>query len=52
MQRRHIVWLAIGVAAVSTSAVLIRAADDRGVSSLAIAFYRCALASAVLVPIA
>jgi drug/metabolite transporter (DMT)-like permease len=52
MQRRHIIWLAIGVAAVSTSAVLIRAADDRGVSSLAIAFYRCGLASAVLVPIA
>ena len=46
MQRRHIVWLVIGVTAVSTSAVLIRAADDRGVSSLAIAFYRCALASA------
>ena len=52
MQRRHIVWLVIGVTAVSTSAVLIRAADDRGVSSLAIAFYRCALASAVLVPLA
>jgi drug/metabolite transporter (DMT)-like permease len=52
MQRRHIVWLVIGVTAVSTSAVLIRAADDRGVSSLAIAFYRCVLASAVLVPLA
>jgi drug/metabolite transporter (DMT)-like permease len=52
MQRRHIVWLVVGVAAVSTSAVLIRAADERGVSSLAIAFYRCALASAVLVPLA
>jgi drug/metabolite transporter (DMT)-like permease len=52
MQRRHIVWLVIGVTAVSTSAVLIRAADDRGVSSLAIAFYRCGLASLVLVPFA
>jgi drug/metabolite transporter (DMT)-like permease len=52
MERRHIVWLMVGVTAVSTSAILIREADARGVSSLAIAFYRCALASAVLVPIA
>jgi len=52
MERRHIVWLVVGVTAVSTSAILIREADARGVSSLAIAFYRCALASAVLVPIA
>jgi drug/metabolite transporter (DMT)-like permease len=52
MQRRHIVWLVVGVTAVSTSAILIREADARGVSSLAIAFYRCALASIVLVPIA
>src|SRR5215212_5271121 len=52
MRRRHIIWLVIGVTAASTSAVLIRAADDRGVSSLAIAFYRCGLASAVLVPLA
>ena len=42
----------VGVTAVSTSAILIREADARGVSSLAIAFYRCALASAVLGPIA
>jgi drug/metabolite transporter (DMT)-like permease len=52
MQRRHIVWLIVGVSAVSTSAVLIRAADNQGVSSLAIAFYRCGLASLVLVPLA
>jgi drug/metabolite transporter (DMT)-like permease len=52
MRRRHIVWLVVGVTAVSTSAILIREADTRGVSSLAIAFYRCALASVVLVPIA
>jgi drug/metabolite transporter (DMT)-like permease len=52
MQRRHIVWLVIGVSAVSTSAVLIRAANDIDVPALAIAFYRCALASAVLVPLA
>jgi drug/metabolite transporter (DMT)-like permease len=51
MERRHIVWLVVGVTAVSTSAILIREADARGVSALAIAFYRCALASAVLVPI-
>jgi drug/metabolite transporter (DMT)-like permease len=50
MQRRHIVWLVVAVSAVSTSAVLIRAADDLGVPALAIAFYRCALASAVLLP--
>ncbi len=45
-------WLVIGVTAVSTSAVLIRAADDEGVASLAIAFYRCGLASLILVPLA
>jgi drug/metabolite transporter (DMT)-like permease len=52
MQRRHIVWLVVGVSAVSTSAVLIRAANDVDVPALAIAFYRCALASLVLAPIA
>ena len=51
MQRRHIVLLAVSVTAVSTSAVLIRAADDLGVPALAIAFYRCALASVVLLPL-
>jgi drug/metabolite transporter (DMT)-like permease len=51
MQRRHIVLLAIAVTAVSTSAVLIRAADNLGVPALAIAFYRCALASVVLLPL-
>lgn len=52
MQRRHIVWLVVGVSAVSTSAVLIRAANDVDVPALTIAFYRCALASVVLVPLA
>ena len=51
MQRRHIVLLAVAVTAVSTSAVLIRAADNLGVPALAIAFYRCALASVVLLPL-
>jgi len=51
MQRRHIVLLVVAVSAVSTSAVLIRAADNLGVPALAIAFYRCALASAVLLPL-
>jgi len=51
MQRRHIVLLVVSVAAVSTSAVLIRAADDLGVPALAIAFYRCSLASVVLLPL-
>jgi drug/metabolite transporter (DMT)-like permease len=51
MQRRHIVLLVVAVTAVSTSAVLIRAADNLGVSALAIAFYRCALASVVLLPL-
>jgi drug/metabolite transporter (DMT)-like permease len=52
MQRRHIVWLVIGVTAVSTSAVLIRAADNLDVPALAIALYRCALAGVILVPLA
>jgi len=51
MQRRHVVWLVVSVTAVSTSAVLIRAADDLGVPALTIAFYRCALASVVLLPL-
>jgi drug/metabolite transporter (DMT)-like permease len=50
MQRRHIVLLVVAVTAVSTSAVLIRAADGLGVPALAIAFYRCALASLILAP--
>jgi drug/metabolite transporter (DMT)-like permease len=52
MQRRHVVWLVVGVSAVSTSAILIKAANDVDVPALTIAFYRCALASAILVPIA
>jgi len=51
MERRHIVLLVVAVTAVSTSAVLIRAADNLSVPALAIAFYRCALASVVLLPL-
>jgi drug/metabolite transporter (DMT)-like permease len=48
MQRRHIVWLAVGVTAVSFSAVLVRLADA---PALTVAFYRCFLASLILVPL-
>ena len=50
LSRRHGGLLVVGVLAVSFSAVLVRLADDT--PKLAIAFYRCALAAAVLVPIA
>lgn len=46
-RRRIGVLLVVGVAAVSTSAVLVRLADAPG---LAVAFYRCLFASVVLVP--
>ena len=52
MQRRHVAWLVIGVSAVSTSAILIRSANDLDVPALTIAFYRCAFASVILVPVA
>ncbi len=52
MERRHVGLLLVGVAAMSSSAVLVRLAGDAEVPSLAIAFYRVALASAVLLPIA
>jgi drug/metabolite transporter (DMT)-like permease len=45
------VLLVVAVSAVSTSAVLIRAADNLGVPALTIAFYRCGLASVVLLPL-
>jgi drug/metabolite transporter (DMT)-like permease len=48
--RRHLALLVIGVTAVSFSAVFVRLAGDT--PPLAIAFYRCAMASIVLVPIA
>ncbi len=47
MSRRTIALLVVGVLAVSSSAVLVRLAHA---PSLAQAFYRCALAAAVLVP--
>jgi drug/metabolite transporter (DMT)-like permease len=46
-RRRVAVLLVVGVTAVSCSAVLVRLADAPG---LAVAFYRCAFASLVLVP--
>ena len=48
MERRSVVLLIVGVTAVSFSAVLVREADA---PSLTIAFYRCAMASVVLVPL-
>ena len=48
--RRHAGLLVVGVLAVSFSAVLVRLAEDT--PKLAIAFYRCAMAAAVLVPVA
>jgi drug/metabolite transporter (DMT)-like permease len=49
VRTRHVVLLVLGVAAVSTSAPLIRLADA---PPLAVAFYRNAFAAAVLLPIA
>ncbi|MEP6477509.1 MAG: DMT family transporter [Actinomycetota bacterium] len=50
MSRRNSTLLVVGVLAVSFSAVLVRLADDT--PKLAIAFYRCAMAAVVLVPLA
>jgi drug/metabolite transporter (DMT)-like permease len=47
--RRHLALLALGVVAVSFSAVFVRLADA---PALAVAFYRCLFACVVLVPIA
>ncbi len=49
MRSRHAGLLALAVLAVSSSAILIRLADA---PALAISFYRCAMAAAVLLPIA
>jgi drug/metabolite transporter (DMT)-like permease len=46
--RRDLALLAVGVTAVSFSAVLVREADA---PSIAVAFYRCAMASTILVPL-
>jgi drug/metabolite transporter (DMT)-like permease len=48
LQRRDLLLLIVGVTAVSFSAVLVREADA---PSMAVAFYRCAMASVVLVPL-
>jgi drug/metabolite transporter (DMT)-like permease len=47
VHRRDVALLLVGITAVSFSAVLVREADA---PSFAIAFYRCAMASVVLVP--
>jgi drug/metabolite transporter (DMT)-like permease len=52
VRRRHAGLLVLGVVAVSFSAVLVRIAGDEQTPPLAIAFYRCAFAAAVLVPLA
>jgi drug/metabolite transporter (DMT)-like permease len=49
MRPRHLALLAIGVLAVSSSAVLIRLASA---PALAVSFYRCAMAAGIMVPIA
>jgi drug/metabolite transporter (DMT)-like permease len=48
LQRRDLFLLIVGVTAVSFSAVLVREADA---PSIAVAFYRCAMASVILVPL-
>jgi len=48
LRRHDLVLLVVGVTAVSFSAVLVREADA---PSIAVAFYRCAMASVVLVPL-
>lgn len=48
MDRRDVALLLVGVTAVSFSAVLVREADA---PSFAVAFYRCAMASVILVPL-
>ena len=48
MTRRHLALIVLGVAAVSFSAPLVRLAD----APFAVAFYRCAFAALVLVPLA
>jgi drug/metabolite transporter (DMT)-like permease len=48
MSRRHLLLLIVGVTAVSFSAVLVRLADA---PAFAVAFYRCAFASVILVPL-
>jgi drug/metabolite transporter (DMT)-like permease len=49
MSRRHLLLVVVGVVAVSFSSVFVRLADA---PPLAVAFYRCAMASVVLVPLA
>ena len=49
MRSRHVALLALGVLAVSSSAILIRLA---AAPALAVSFYRCAIAAAVLLPVA
>ncbi len=49
MSRRHSALLVLGVTAVSFSGVLVRLAD---VDAFAIAFYRCAFAAGVMLPLA
>ncbi|HEY7476724.1 MAG TPA: DMT family transporter [Actinomycetota bacterium] len=51
MSRRHLVLLLVGIAAISSSAVLVRVAADEDAPAFAIAFYRCAMAAAILVPL-
>ena len=52
MRRRDLGLLGIGIVAVSFSSVLVRIAGNEDAPAFAIAFYRCAFASVILVPLA
>lgn len=52
MRRRDLGLLGLGIVAVSFSSVLVRIAGNEDAPAFAIAFYRCAFASAILVPLA
>jgi drug/metabolite transporter (DMT)-like permease len=51
MTRRHVLLVAVGVVAISVASVLVRLADEADAPALAIAFYRCGMAAAILVPL-
>jgi drug/metabolite transporter (DMT)-like permease len=52
VRRRDLGLLGLGIVAVSFSSILVRAAGNDDAPVFAIAFYRCAFAGAILVPLA
>jgi drug/metabolite transporter (DMT)-like permease len=52
VRRRDLGLLGLGIVAVSFSSILVRAAGNDDAPAFAIAFYRCAFAAAILVPLA